>query len=142
MKKFLSILVAGLMALSMGICSYAEPEEDVNYDDIIDAEYLYAESASSSLSISSSKKATCKSVVKDDDGEVTKIVLTQVLQKKDGSNWVTYAGWGGTFNQSSVTSVRTREPVSSGSYRFKTIAKVYKGTKYETITTYSKAVSC
>lgn len=142
MKRILSILVAGFMALSMGICSYAEPDQDANYDDIIAAEYLYAENARSLLSISSSKKATCTSVVEDDNGDVTKIVLTQVLQKKDGSNWVTYAGWGGTFNQSSVTSTRTREPVSSGSYRFKTIAKVYKGTKYETITTYSKAVSC
>ena len=141
MKRILSMLAAGIMALNMSVCSYAEPQQDVNYDDIISAEYLYADNASSSLSISS-KKATCTSVVEDDDGNVTKIVLTQVLEKKDGSDWRNYAAWGGTFNQSSVTSVRTRESLSSGSYRFKTIAKVYKGSKYETFTTYSKAVPC
>ena len=141
MKRILSMLAAGIMALNMSVCSYAEPQQDVNYDDIISAEYLYTDNVKSLLSISS-KKATCKSIVEDDDGEVTKIVLTQVLEKKDGSDWRNYAAWGGTFNQSSVTSVRTRESLSSGSYRFKTIAKVYKGSKYETVTTYSGAASC
>ena len=35
-----------------------------------------------------------------------------------------------------------KESLSSGTYRVKTVAKVYNGSAYETITIYSKTASC
>ncbi|WP_410068679.1 hypothetical protein [Ruminococcus sp.] len=90
----------------------------------------------------SNKTATCKSTVRGISGTTTKIVITQTLQKKNGSSWNKYSSWTKTFNSWYAIYSNSKESLSSGTYRVKTVAKVYNGSAYETITIYSKTVSC
>ncbi|MBQ7046452.1 MAG: hypothetical protein IJN85_01745, partial [Oscillospiraceae bacterium] len=69
---------------------------------------------------------------------VTKIYITQYLQKKSGSSWSQVgAGHTGVYYSKSATMTNTVSSLSSGTYRVKTVTKVFSGTSYETITNYS-----
>ena len=96
---------------------------------------------SGTLSISN-KAATCKSTVRGISGTTTKIVITQTLQKKNGSSWNKYSSWTKTFNSWYAIYSNSKESLSSGTYRVKTTADVYSGSKYETVTAFSKTASC
>ena len=102
--------------------------------------YLYTNQAYSNLSISGGV-ASCKSTVYGISGTTTKIVVTQTLQVKDGMSWRRITDWSETFNSWYCSYPNSYSPIGSGTYRVKTVAKVYKGTSYETITVYSTEVS-
>jgi hypothetical protein len=141
MKKIISIFFSLLMIMSMSLTAFGAPELQSPIDDDVSVCYSYTDSASSSLSISS-KNATSKSVVIGISGTTTKIIVTQTLQKKNGSSWEKVASWSKTFNSWYAIYTNSKSSLSSGTYRVKTSAKVYSGTSYETVTTYSTTVSC
>ena len=95
----------------------------------------------SSLSISG-KKASCVSIVHGFSGLATKVVITQTLQKQNGSTWTYVSSWNKTFNTWLGSLSNSKSSLSSGTYRLKTVAKVYSGNNYETITVYSSTASC
>ncbi|MDE6102918.1 MAG: hypothetical protein K2F60_00140 [Oscillospiraceae bacterium] len=139
-KRFISVLMAAMMIGTFGM-SVSANELNSAVDDEIILHQEYAESAYSTLAISS-KKATCTSYIKGKSG-VTKIYVTQILQKKISSNsWTDHAIWYRTEYSSSLTFTNTSGTLASGTYRVKSIVDVYKGTSCETITTYSPEVSC
>lgn len=140
MKKIISFILTLCIAVCASASAFAFEESNFN-DNNIELYYLYTGSVHSTLSISS-KTATCHSSVQGFSDKVTKITITQELQVKDGSKWVSKYGMGKTVYASSTSFVKTYSNLDSGSYRVKTIAKVYSGTSYETVTAYSKAVSC
>ncbi|MCT6520505.1 hypothetical protein NR913_05540 [Ruminococcus bicirculans] len=109
--------------------------------DEVDARYAYTNRIESTLSISS-KNATCKSTVQGSSKTVTKIVVKQTLQYKSGTKWLNVTSWVKTVNTFSLRFNNTKYNIGSGTYRVKTVAKVYKGSAYETITIYSKTASC
>lgn len=115
--------------------------EEVAMTDEVDARYAYINKITSIVSISS-KNATCQSTVQGSSKTVTKIVVKQTLQYKSGTKWLDVASWVETVNKSSVSFNNTKYNIGSGTYRVKTVAKVYKGSAYETITVYSKTASC
>lgn len=127
--------------LCLSLTAFAEPELQTPSDDDISVCYLYTDKISGTLSISN-KAATCKSTVRGISGTTTKIVITQTLQKKNGSSWNKYSSWTKTFNTNTTVYLTSKSSLSSGTYRLKTIAKVYSGSDYETITIYSKTASC
>lgn len=140
MKRFISVLMAAMMIGTTGM-SVSANELSSAVDDEIILHQEHADSVYSTLSISS-KKATCKSVVDGKSG-VTKIYVTQILQKKTSSNgWTDHSIWYRTEYSSSLTFKNTSGTLSSGTYRVKSIADVYIGTSCETITTYSPEESC
>lgn len=71
--------------LCLSLTAFAETELQTPSDDDISVCYLYTDKISGTLSISN-KAATCKSTVRGISGTTTKIVITQTLQKKNGSS--------------------------------------------------------
>lgn len=140
MKKFICLVLTVVLTCCMTVSVFASCE-DVAITDEISARYAYTNKIASTLSISS-KNATCKSTVIGDSGDVTKIVIKQTLQYKSGTKWLNVASWVETINKSSVSFNNTKYNIGSGTYRVKTTADVYSGSKYETVTAYSKTVSC
>ncbi|MFR1184880.1 MAG: hypothetical protein ACLSDC_04220 [Ruminococcus sp.] len=74
--------------------------------------------------------------------KTTKVVVTHTLEKKSGKWWIDVTSWSKTFNTYTAIYSTSKSSLSSGTYRLKTVAKVYKGSAYETITIYSKTASC
>ncbi len=103
----------------------------------VEPRYAYTTSVSSYLTISNNK-ASCISTVSA-NSTVTKISATQYLQKKNGSNWSTVSNgtWSNSSSNNSLTMSNSKSSLSTGTYRLKTVFKVYSGSDYETITKYS-----
>lgn len=133
-KKFIAVFTA---ALAVGASGMAVSANEVDYaiDDEIILYYENAQSVCSELTINS-KKASCQSIVKGKT-EVTKIYVEQILQKKSGSDWIDHAIWYRTEYSTSLDFNNTSATLNSGTYRVKTVAKVYKGNSYEDVIKYS-----
>ena len=132
MKKIISLfLVFALISISL-VNVFAVSEEPIFGGAEISPCYEYMTNLKSILTISS-KSATCKSTVMAKSG-VTKIVVTQKLQKKSNDKWTSVATWSKTFTSISAVYTNKKSSLSSGTYRTRTVAKVYKGSTYETVT--------
>ena len=129
MKKLLSLILCLIIGFS---CFILPANAAVIEDNMISPFYAYTISVDSRLSISS-KTATCKSIVMGISGTTTKIEITQRLQKKNGDSWNNVQSWTKTVNAVNATFTNTKSSLATGTYRTRTIAKVYKGTAYETI---------
>lgn len=134
-RKALSIIAAIVISTVCLICgtvsaAYIPPDSP---------QYNYTQSCSSELSFSGTT-ATCKSNATGYLNETTKIVFEQTLQKKNSSGgWsnVNNASWTTTVYNYKGSATNTKSSLSSGTYRLKTVFKVYAGSSYETITKYS-----
>ncbi len=140
MKRILSVLIAMTVILSCSINASALIKDEFVDEEVV-LRYQYATNVLSSISISS-KTATCKSTVVGQSGVATKIVITQYLQKKSGSDWNNVQSWTKTFNQASAIYTNKKSSLSSGTYRTRTVAKVYSGNNYETIKQNSSTATC
>ena len=141
MKKLLSLLTMVVLMLCFSINAFALEEEPPVPDDP-EEPYLYTREISSTLSISGNT-ATCLSEVYGKPGHVTKIEITQTLQQTfNGASWYYIASWNNTYYSTTALYINTKTPMSSGNYRVKTEAKVYNGSSYETITSYSTTITC
>ncbi len=140
MKKLISLIAA--VVLCLNVCFYvgAETQVQTPIDNGISPCYLYSREVTSALAFSG-KTANCMSYIRGIPGITTKIVVTQVLQKKSGSEWTKVKKWSKTVS-ASICNFSNTASVSSGTYRVKTVAKVYKGSSYETIKVFSTKVSC
>lgn len=139
MKKIAFIFMACLVFCSVGgvTASATVPPDNGS---IVSPCYLYTDRAYSNLTIYQGD-ASCKSTVYGISGTTTKIVVTQTLQKKDGNSWTKVKSWSKTFNTWYCSYPNSYSLTERGTYRVKTVAKVYKGTAYETVTTYSTEVT-
>lgn len=141
MKRIMALMLSLAMTIGASEAVYANPETDAPIDSEITVDYQYTSNLTSDLSITN-KTATCNSVVRGYSGLATKVEITQTLQKKSGSTWTNVTSWNKTFNTWYAMYSTTKSSLSSGTYRLKTVAKVYKGSAYETITIYSSTASC
>ena len=140
MKRTLALILT--IAIMCGLSTSALAlERSVNNQNEAGLYYLYTNNVSSTISISS-KTATCRSTVVGQSGVTTKIVITQRLQKKVDGSWTNVKSWTNTYNQTSAVFINTKASLASGTYRTRTIAKVYKGTAYETIYANSVTTTC
>lgn len=99
-------------------------------------QYTYLNSINPSLSISN-RTATVSGTIKG-YSSVTKINYSVTLEVKEGSSWRYVNAWSGTKAASSTTYSYSKSGLtSSKTYRTKTVATIYSGTKSETITVYS-----
>ena len=135
MKRLLTVILSFTLLLSNSLSASAEPELDIPVDTEITEEYQYTLGINNSLSISGNI-ASCKSVVRGFSGLATKIVVSHTLQKKNGSTWSDVASWNKTFNDWYAIYATTSPAQGHGDYRLKTVARVYSGSNYETITVY------
>lgn len=136
MKKLLSLFIVFALFSSMSINAFAEPEISEFEDSEIAPCYLYTSTIASTLGIAN-KKASCTSTVYGYYSLATKIEVTQYLQIKAGNNWETYASWSATYNTWECCYRNSKSSLPSGTFRVKTSAKVYSGSKSETVTAYS-----
>ncbi len=96
--------------------------------------YMYAKSASSKLTISSSV-ATCESDILGYSETTTEIVINQTLQVKGFLNsWIVVAMWSETDTGHYGSATNTRSNLSSGTYRLISKFTVYSGNNSEEIT--------
>lgn len=131
MKRIVSIFMACLVLCSAGgVTSSAavSPEPD----SIVSPCYLYTDIVSSYLSLSGSE-ASCKSTVYGIQGTTTKIVVTKILQKKNGNSWTDVNTWNRIFFTWYCSYPSPYTVTEKGTYRVRTVAKVYSGTAYETV---------
>lgn len=132
MKKRICMLFAVVMAVTMlcGISVYA-----------VEARYTYILTSSSELTFSGNT-ATCKSYAKG-YSTVTKISVTQYLEKQNGKNWETVSGgtWSDSVSASSISMTNSKSSLGSGTYRLRTVFTVYSGTSSETIEKTSSEVT-
>lgn len=141
MKRITSLVLAALLALNTSFMVSADPVPETPAEPEIIEEYQYTSSISSNLYISNNT-ATCESKVIGFSNTVTRIEITQTLQKKSGNSWNFYTSWvKNYYNWYGILST-TKTGLSSGTYRLKTVAKVYSGNSYETITIYSSTRTC
>lgn len=126
-KKIISLALTIIMTLG---CVALTASAAVVEDSTVSPMSLYTSNVTSNLTISS-KTATCKSIVSGKSA-VTKIVITQRLQKKSGDSWTNVQSWTKTTNSGYSSFMNTKSSLASGTYRVRTIAKVYSGTAYET----------
>jgi len=141
MKKMLSILCASIICLS-GSSMYVYAEgNDTPADDPVIPEYVYTYSISSDLSIESSGSATGSSEVKGYSALVTKIVVHQYLQKKNGSTWDDIDSWSNTTYTYENDCDFPYTISSAGTYRIRTVADVYHNSSYETVDCNSNSVA-
>ena len=137
MKKLIAASVAALLMTVSSVNTVLVPANAaVVEDEVVSPYYSYTNSVTSSISISGTT-ATITSRI-NGGSSVTKIYITQYLQKKSGSSWTQIgAGHTGTYYSTSAIMQNKVTSLSSGTYRLKTVTKVFSGTSYETITNYS-----
>ena len=136
MRRIIAIMLSFVMTLGMSTTAFADPEAETPVGIEITEDYLYTNKISSDLSISN-HTATCKSVVRGDSSVVTKVEVTHTLQKQIYGYWSDIESWSKTVNTWYVIYTTSRSNLSAGMFRLKTVAKVYSGSNYETITVYS-----
>lgn len=138
MKKLITLfLTLALLSISL-VNVYAAAEQPSFGDYEISPCYLYTFDLKSELTISS-KSGTCRSTVVAKSG-VSKIVVSQKLQKKVDGAWENVSTWKQTYTTTSAIYTNTKSSLSSGTYRTRTVAKVYKGSAYEQISANSTTV--
>lgn len=133
MFKKLIALVIMLVSMFSLICFSVSADESGMM-------YLYTRSCSSSLSISGST-ATCNSSLRGYYGLTTKIEVTQTLQVRDGNQWRQSKTWTATYYSHNCDFENTKTLYSGNTYRVKSEFKVYAGSSYETVYSYSTSQS-
>ena len=138
MKRILSMCLVIFM-FSLSTFTTQALDEDVYISEEIIEEYSYTSSVNSTISISG-RSATCKSTILG-NSYVTKIIITQTLQRKSGTSWSNITSWSKTYSANYAIFTNSRNSLSSGTYRTHTVAKVYKGANYETVSANSSTKS-
>ena len=141
MKSIISTVLSLAMILNGGSAIYAKGDYDIPEDEIVTEDYLYTYSISNSLSITN-HTASCISTVLGYPEVTTKIRIEQTLQKKNGSSWSDKVIFTNSYNTFIAIYSTQKSGLASGTYRLKTVAKVYSGDDYETVTKYSNTCTC
>lgn len=129
MKRLFSIIIVGIMFLTMGTAAYVEA---IPYT-------IGSQNLKSTLMISGST-ATCTSVFTAEGDDVSKVEITQSLEKHSYLwVWDTVGGeWNTSSNGGSISFNNKVTKLDSGTYRVKTVFNVTdKNGKTEKIMLYS-----
>lgn len=95
--------------------------------------YLYTNRILTSFGINDGE-ASCVTTIYGISGTTTKIVVTQILEKKNGKSWDEVKKWSGiTYNNWWCNCTNSYTVTESGTYRLRTEAKVYCGSKSEDV---------
>ena len=113
--------------------------EDINEMLIISPQYIYINSASSSLSISGGTATIKGNVQKTPTGK--DINLTCTLQKKSNGSWSDVKSWSKSTSTSPSVYISEKYTVSKGEYRVAAYYSVSGANGTESGTVYSKTVT-
>lgn len=145
MRKIFAIVAALFMlqACGMTVCACEGESEtaELTFEEVSEQQINYAVNCSVDVSLYFyGKDAYCTTSASG--SKITKIKITQTLQKKKGGSWVDKTSWSNTFNGCTAFYSTSKSSVASGTYRVKTVVKVYNGGSCETITKYSGSAAC
>lgn len=135
MKKILSCLAALLICCSFG--SITLSAASIPNDNVASPCYVYTDQITTVFGISDGE-ASCTTTIYGIPGTTTKIVVTQYLEKKNGNLWDEVTHWTDTFENWWCNFTNPYTITESGTYRLRSEAKVYSGTKYENVDITSK----
>lgn len=124
----LFIILTLLLNLNFIVSAYESNDEIENNN--ISVFYEKNRIITSEIEISS-KTAICKSTIFLDSSQ--KISVTQYLQRKNGDNWETVDSWSKTQSCKKLTFENKRSYLIAGTYRTRTIAKIFTGSNYEKV---------
>lgn len=142
-KKIISLLLSIILLCSVSTVAYAQSPDTIQQFEMVQLNadvmpcFEYTDSTITSLSISTSGKATCSTSITGYSGTTTKIVIKMKLQKRSVLWWSTKETWEATVNSWNADLTKTAS-VESGKYRVKVECTVYSGSNSEEITTYSQ----
>jgi len=133
-RKAIAMLLAlsALFSIGSSVCAY-------NGENIASPYYLYASSVESTLTVAGGT-AYCESIITGDN-TVTQIYATQYLEKKNGSKWDYVDSWSNSVKGKSLTISNSKDNLSGGTYRVRTVGTVYSGSKSEPVSDTSKEVT-
>lgn len=159
MRKFLAVLISGILILAQGVMTFAadEPENNQQYEMVENVDWVPGELSKdtdistytlyiadiytsivkvSSTQVSIHAQTICSETVKS-------IKVTYILQKWNGSKWVNVASQTATaYDASSARKSYTISGLSSGSYRCKASATATGYNGYaESLAGYSGSIS-
>jgi len=139
-KKLLSVALTALLVIS-ALAPTASAAEDTNAapESMVSIQYVYINQASTSLTISSSGRATVYGYVQKTPAGKS-IYLTSTLQRYSNGSWSNVKSWSKSSTSSSASILETYK-VSRGTYRVKTYYYVSGDGEYESGTVYSKTVT-
>lgn len=135
MKKIISCLVALLVCCSVGGISLSAAV--IPDGSIVSPCYLYTNRIVTSFGVYEGE-ASCVTTVYGISDTVSKIEVTQYLEKKNGNAWEEVTHWSDTFESWWCNFTNSYTITESGTYRLRSVAKVYSGTKYENVDITSK----
>lgn len=135
MKRVLSMLAAFLMLSATG--SAAVSAAVIPDSGIVSPCYDYTNSITSTLSIDNGS-ASCVTTIYGISGTTTKIVVTQYLEKKNGNSWDEVNSETDTFDSWWCNDTNSFTITESGTYRLRSKAVVYSGSKSEVVKNTSK----
>lgn len=141
-KKAISSLLALACCLSFPAAALAQTPETADQMQIVAPRLDSGNAVDSSLSISGASASLSSTV--DGKAGTTKIVVTQVLQKKSGSRYSDVSGksWTKTESKKSLRFSNSCTVDKGVTYRVKTTAKITGSKGTDTVTKYSTAVTC
>lgn len=141
-KKTIASLLALACCLSFPAAALAESPQTTEQVQIAAPRLDSGNSVYSTLSISGQSATLLSSA--DDKNGTTKIVVTQVLQKKSGSRYSDVSGksWTKTESRKSLRFSNSCTVDKGVTYRVKTTAKITGSKGTDTVTKYSTAVTC
>jgi len=131
-KRIISLFAVLVSVIVFGTINAFAEERGMNY--------LYTNACFSTLSVSGST-ATCNSSLRGYYGLTTKIEVTQTLQVRDGNQWRQSKTWTATYYSHNCDLENTKTVYSGNTYRVKSEFKVYAGSNYETVYSYSTSQS-
>lgn len=141
MKQIICLVLTFIISISAfpktTVSAYSELTLEESFS--LQPRYTYTNSCTSNISISNSN-ATCTSKVTG-KSTATKIEATQYLEKKVLLWWENVEQWDKTTNSDTLYISNTKSNLSSGTYRLRTVFKVYSGTSYETVEKTSSEVT-
>lgn len=141
-KKAIASLLALACCLSFPAAALAETPQASDQTQVIAPRLDSGNTVQSELTISG-QSASLASTVYGKTG-TTKIVVTQVLQKKSGSRYSDVSGksWTKTDSKKSLRVSNSCTVDKGVTYRMKTTAKITGSNGTDTVTKYSTAVTC
>lgn len=115
MKKLISVVIVGIVLLVFGTTAYAEAMP-----------FVLGSSSRESILMISGTTATCTSKYTASDDAVSKVIITQSLERHCYLwVWETVGGeWSTSSDGSSISFTNTVSDLSNGTYRVKTVFDV------------------
>ncbi|MVB12092.1 hypothetical protein CAFE_28230 [Caprobacter fermentans] len=143
MKRFVSVILSLVLAVSMSLPAFAANQSAVgNSSNQIHLDYVNISALNAGLSINSSGKANCTGSATLYNRSNT-VVLSVQLQRYANGGWSNVKGWSISARGNTPARIVNSYYVSSGKYRVSCTAKVYSasGALLETQTAYSSTAT-